>query len=1470
MAGADNRWWGPRSDFPWEEDALRHIRDQMPSAEPYRAWQTFTFTAQSGHVREVDLFIATPAGLFLIEIKSHPGRAVNQGGTWLFHQDDHVRAIENPLHLTNRKCQELKSQLGWAAGKLGIRTRLPFIQAAVFLSAPDLRCDFDEVQRTMVFGRDGLTEQSGLPGIWAGLLGQPPRIASSRVDPALSRQIEKLLQKIGVRGLRKQRKIGPFQLAPRAFDTGPTWEDYLAENPALPGDQVRRIRIYLSDLNAPKTERDSVWRAARREYLALQGISHQGIVQAEQFSEEHEAGPAIIFRHGATWRRLDQFMAEQAADGAVGAGDTRQNVGLPIETRIEMVRQLAETLDHAHRRHLYHRALAARSVYVEMDGRYPRLRICDWQVAARPGAGSSGPHTVLASGTPTSLAAHIDPASGPYLAPEFGNPGSDATQLDVFGLGALTHLILTGVPPAGSRKELDIRLAAERALVPSAMCDEISPAMDDLVRGATGAQPVDRFESVRDFLAYLDLVEEELTRPDQDEIPDLLTAAKGTVLADGWQVGQILGKGSTARALLMTRDGSKRVYKIALSDAGRTRLAHEAAQLKNLRDSHIVRLIDGPKDIGDRTVLILEQAGEQTVGQYLRREGRLAIGDLETLGDHLFQAVGYLEGEGIWHRDIKPDNLAIRELNKKGRRLVLFDFSLADTANRATEAGTQHYLDPFLGTDRRPEYDAAAERYAVAVTLHEMASGELPSWGDGMVEARLLDPSEQLPQLAEDSFDPQLRDRLVAFFGRALRRDPTRRYASLKDMSRAWSDVFRALDERRPATTPETVGALPVAPADARQVSAARVGASTPLVAAGLSARALSAAEQQLDVSTVGELIKIPAARVQRLRGVGRGPRNELLKRAREWRQQLQVTEQLPDPLMAGVAGQSGMAGATDAASAAVGQADAGPAMATAAAGPATLSLDEITGQLVPRDNGKNAAEIRVIRLLLALPDAEGHPSPVPAWAPQAAVAAETGLSQPYVGSLLGKARERWTKSVRPVTEVRKTVLEILARRGRVMETGQLAAALLAERGSGLDDPSARLALAQACLRAAIEAEEHLDNPRLARRRAGTRLLIAAVATAEDDPTTPTDDATAPTEEELLDYAAGLGRRADELVDLRDASPLPGTSTVLEALAGVIRPDGMPPLSDTDLVSLAAGASQDAAMTARLELYPRSLDPRKALRLAQAASYLGEPGLEPNRLRDRVLARFPELADLPDPGQLRKLLQDMGHTVNVTRDADGITRYVIPGGALAGSWSSTRGPTSMAGYAQATVMAETRQRLLAAAEHGGFLAITTRLAETAPVREELAVLADVSPLNVTEVFLAALREIVRERGKPRWESVLAADAADATPAAQAGFGRLLDAVWERLDKQVRAMPGTVMLHDATPLGRYAGGIQLLSRLAAYARQADEAPYGLWLLCPMDDPRKPALLDEQTVATLGENEQLVVRPAAPASTTRRAS
>src|ERR1700685_1838012 len=139
LSGQSQRWQGQRSAYSWEQSALDHIKAQMPDAEPYRAWQTFTFTTDRGHVREVDLLIATPGGLFLVEIKSHPGTAANHRSPWMFRDGDKTRTIENPLHFTDQKAKELKSQLQKAANKLHVRESLPRIEAVVFLSAEKLK-----------------------------------------------------------------------------------------------------------------------------------------------------------------------------------------------------------------------------------------------------------------------------------------------------------------------------------------------------------------------------------------------------------------------------------------------------------------------------------------------------------------------------------------------------------------------------------------------------------------------------------------------------------------------------------------------------------------------------------------------------------------------------------------------------------------------------------------------------------------------------------------------------------------------------------------------------------------------------------------------------------------------------------------------------------------------------------------------------------------------------------------------------------------------------------------------------------------------------------------------------------------------------------------------------------------------------------------------------------------------------------
>lgn len=1452
LSGQSPRWQGQRSPFPWEQEALDYVRALMPDAAPYWAYQNFSFTAFTGHVRQVDLFIATPGGLFLIEIKSHPGVAANHGSTWIFKDGTATRTIENPLHLTDQKAKELKSLLEKAAVKQGIRERIPFIAPAVFLSAQNLVCKFDEFQLQRVYGRDDKASQTNLQGIWRGLLAQPPASERNRVTPALARQLQQLFRAIGAARQHRIGKIGPYELDLKSFDAGPTWEDYLATNPSLPNDQPRRVRVYLTERTATPEEKASVRRAARREYLALQDITHDGIVRAEQFSEELQAGPAVVLRHGRNWQRLDQFMAASTA--------------LPLETRLEMIRQLAEALDHAHRRHLYHRALAPRSIYVELDGRYPRLRIADWQVAARPHAGTRLGEGTSSADESTTLLKHVERSVGPYLAPEVQTPDAPPGLLDVFGLGAVSYLILTGQPPADSRGQLAQRLAAEQALVPSTVADSISPAMDALIRDATQVSTADRTESVRSFLRTLDVIEEELTAPDAEPDKDPLSASPGDEV-NGWKVKRVLGKGSTSKALLVTKDGdNQRVFKVALTESAASRLELEARQLGQLNDSHVARLLDPPFQAGppdaQRTLIGVEYIEGDTLYEELRQHGALTLHELERLGEDLFQAVTFLDKRGVYHRDIKPANLALRELERKGRELVLFDFSLAGTPDTDLTAGTKDYLDPFLGPPNRMRYDQAAELYAVAVTLHEMASGELPSWGDDQADARFLAADEEV-QLAEDLFDQVARDGLVEFFTTALHRDAARRFANLHDMTRAWTDVFSELETVPPLTTAATVGddddgdstgtraEREEAARVKREEAAETATAATPLAAAGLSPHALSVAQQRLGISTAGDLARVQARHITRLRGIGARPRYELVRRSREWRQRFNLTESgLPRGDVQWLGEDAKQRTVRDRHVISPERQLVSPHPQPAAQTPADLrrlSVDEVVRHLIPDE-----PELRQVAGLG--PNAAGVT--VAPWAGQQDIARVTGLPAADVAASLERLRSRWRKSVPALLPVRDDLVDILDEHGRVLGWRQLAAGLLARRGSELGDSAERLRLAAICVRAAVETEERRDGARMAVRRLPSRgdstfdarILVALTETAHDG-AGPT-----PNPEELFIYAEWLGLEADAL-SARD--PLPGVTEIRQVLRGVDTAEHATRLSDTDLVLLAAAASAKTAATPRLELYPRDLTASRALKISQAGSIA--EGVFADELVRRVLARFPDLyeANRPSAGDIPDLLRDLGY--DVTRGSDA-RLHLHSSTQLSGSRSPLR-PQPVSVSAREEELEHAAALLTQSRKRGGFIALKTALRDASAVCDAVAALDGVTPVNVTTSFVAFLHEVVTADKRPlRWETVLAADSPDASPAARTGFTQLLRKTWDRFEEHVRSVgtSGIVLLHDATPLARYTGGVELLARLTVAARSATESPHGLWLLCPMEDPHGLPLLDRTTVSVIpGDAEQLYV-------------
>ncbi|WP_239395058.1 BREX system serine/threonine kinase PglW, partial [Frankia sp. CiP3] len=893
----DRRWTTvTASQFPHEREALEHVQRLLPDAEPYRAWSNFTFVASTGHLREVDLLVVARGGVYLIEIKSWAGRLTASGSNWVQHRPSGGDLIfDNPLILANQKSKELKHLLETAARAQGLgKPRMPFFQPAVFLSNRMVKVELPDFQLHGIFGPEPVTGDApvragtagALPPIWSGLLDAPLRDERHRISPETSRRLATLLPAAGIARSGRHRRVGAWELEFPAFESGPTWQDYHARHTQMASAR-RRVRIYLVETGAGEAERRTREAAAKREFLVLNGIDHQGIVQVDGL-EQHEAGPALIFRHHPDEMRLDHYLARY--------GDR-----LDASTRLRMIREVAETLDYAHGRHLYHRALAARSVLVmpstrrgddqaESERRWlsPRLVISDWQAAARDIDASTGQLT--GSMTKTSVALAIEPAhrylpqleraAESYLAPEVDAPYPDPVGIDVFGLGALAYLILTGEAPALTRNMLKARLAEAGGLHPSAVVDSLSETANDLVALATRAKPEERFATVGEFLDWLELVVGEFTAPpvaapesattptvDLPEEPapelDPLEAERGDLVGGEWRIRSRLGTGSTSRAFLAHNEKTNRdeVLKVALSDERAARLQHEADVLGRLGDSRVIRLArQDTLVIGGRTVLVLDHAGEQTMARKLR-EGRLSVDELEIFAGDLFVAVDYLDGEGVAHRDLKPDNIVLRRRPNRTWQLVLIDFSLANHSVRDTAAGTPRYLDPFLGAGTRTTYDDQAERYALTVTLHEMASGELPLWGDGSTEARF---TEGPPTVATEAFDPAIRAGLSSFFLRALDRDAGKRFGSLKDMRDAWLAVFRAADSTPPVPSVHpAAGKQPLTPDQA----AAQAAEDTPLEQAGLSPRAVSAAHR-LDATTVGDLLDLGSKDIISLPGL--------------------------------------------------------------------------------------------------------------------------------------------------------------------------------------------------------------------------------------------------------------------------------------------------------------------------------------------------------------------------------------------------------------------------------------------------------------------------------------------------------------------------------------------------------------------------------------------------------------------------
>ncbi|MFN9668720.1 MAG: BREX system serine/threonine kinase PglW [Pseudanabaena sp.] len=866
MTSSSNWVTVTESNFPWEKEAIEYVRQHFPTYEPYRAWSNFEFIASDGSINEVDLLVFTPQGVFLVEIKSHQGRLSGDTGTWQWENNGKSRIYDNPLILANSKAKKLRSLLA-SQKAFRCKYQLPFIEALVLCSAPDLKCDLKDNARLRICLRDrpATATKPMRSGIISALLKRDclglDEHPKGMHDRPTSKAFALAMEQAGIRPSQQQRRVSDYILKAQIGE-GQGYQDWEADHVSLL-NSVRRVRLYLVHSNWPDIQKKIAERAALREFRIVDSLQHPGILRTYGYTE-HQLGSAIIFEHDPSSMRLDLYLIQH------------KDV-LSVDIRLELLRQITEAIAYAHQKRVVHRALCPQSIFVvDLSRQRRQIKILNWQVGYREDSSSSGGMTAIGATSHGSVL--VDDASKAYIAPESLSNISEGEHLDIFSLGAIAYHLFSGKPPASNGAELSNKLRATKGLQISGVIDGVGKELQELIQLSTHPDVSLRIDSTIEFLARLELVEEELTNPSEMEVfvEDPNLAQKGDVLAGRFEVLHRLGQGGSAIAFLVERDGQEFVIKVANDPEYNDRLRGEAEVLQKLHHEAIVEF-RGLEMIGDRVAFLMnpiyvekkaDKRGDrkiETLRQRLRPEGRLHLELLERFGEDLLNAVRYLEDQKIYHRDIKPDNIAVGQVGRGDRlHAVLFDFSLSKVSLDNIRAGTTGYLDPLLPVREPPIWDSYAERYAAAITLYELATGTIPKWGDGV-----SDPSYLECEITIDAelFDLALRDSLPEFFAKAFRRNICDRFDNAEEMLREWRSCFEGLEPAGATLSEEDVANL--------QEKIAIATGDTPIAELGLGARALQVLDRH-NIFVVKDLLSVQKAWLISLRGVGSKTRREI------------------------------------------------------------------------------------------------------------------------------------------------------------------------------------------------------------------------------------------------------------------------------------------------------------------------------------------------------------------------------------------------------------------------------------------------------------------------------------------------------------------------------------------------------------------------------------------------------------------
>ena len=274
--------------------------------------------------------------------------------------------------------------------------------------------------------------------------------------------------------------------------------------------------------------------------------------------------------------------------------------------------------------------------------------------------------------------------------------------------------------------------------------------------------------------------------------------AKGQLINDRYEIEKLVGEGGMAnvylaRDTILDRKVAVKVLRgdLAGDEKFVRRFQREALSASSLSHPNIVEIYDVGEDEGN-FYIVMEYIEGKTLKQLIKKRGVLSLPEAIDIMLQLLDALASAHDSYIIHRDIKPQNIMIKESGL----VKITDFGIAMALNSAqltqtnSVMGSVHYLPPEQASGKGSTI--RSDIYSLGILMFEMLTGKVPFKGDSAVEIALKHMKEPLPNPKE--LNPVIPVSVENIILKATAKNPKNRYKDVREMK---DDIKTCLDEER-------------------------------------------------------------------------------------------------------------------------------------------------------------------------------------------------------------------------------------------------------------------------------------------------------------------------------------------------------------------------------------------------------------------------------------------------------------------------------------------------------------------------------------------------------------------------------------------------------------------------------------------------------------------------------------------------